>query len=101
MAVVSSGLEARTAYRVREYLDGFSLLEVTLETGRTHQIRVHLAAIGFPIVGDAVYGVKSPYLERQFLHAHRLAFKLPSTGETVEFKSELPADLERALRVIQ
>lgn len=101
MAVVKEGHEARTRYQVIKYLDGYTLLEVMPETGRTHQIRVHLAAIGYPIVGDAVYGVKSPYLSRQFLHAHKLSFKLPSSGNQVEFKSELPEDLVRALREIK
>ena len=100
MAVVSSGREARTAYRVQECLDGFSLLEVTLETGRTHQIRVHFAAIGYPVVGDAVYGVKSPHLARQFVHATRLGFRLPSTGGYREFASPLPEDLRRALAAL-
>jgi len=100
MAVVREGREARTVYRVVKYRDGYTLLEVMPETGRTHQIRVHLAAIGYPVVGDAVYGVKSPHLSRQFLHAHRLGFNLPSTGESVEFQSELPEDLEKALRDI-
>jgi len=100
MAVVTGGREARTQYRVIKYIDDYTLLEVTPETGRTHQIRVHLAAIGYPVVGDAVYGVKSPHLSRQFLHASRLGFKLPSTGEYVEFTSELPPDLERALKEI-
>jgi 23S rRNA pseudouridine1911/1915/1917 synthase len=100
MAVVAAGREARTGYRVVKYLGGYSLLEVRPETGRTHQIRVHLAAIGFPVVGDRVYGVKSKYLARQFLHACRLGFKLPSTGEYVEFQSELPPDLEQALEDI-
>jgi 23S rRNA pseudouridine1911/1915/1917 synthase len=100
MAVVSRGREARTEYRVVKYLDGYTLLEITPETGRTHQIRVHLAAIGFPVVGDATYGVRSPHLSRQFLHACRLGFRLPSTGEYVEFTSELPPDLEQALRDI-
>jgi len=100
MAVVSRGREARTEYRVVKYIGGDSLLEVMLKTGRTHQIRVHLAAIGYPVVGDPVYGVKSPHLSRQFLHACRLGFKLPSTGEYVEFESELPPDLEQALRAI-
>jgi 23S rRNA pseudouridine1911/1915/1917 synthase len=59
-----------------------------------------LAAIGYPVVGDKVYGVKSPYLSRQFLHASRLGFKLPSTGKYVEFKSELPSDLAQALEDI-
>jgi 23S rRNA pseudouridine1911/1915/1917 synthase len=100
MAVVSRGLEARTEYRVIRYPGNCTLLEVRPATGRTHQIRVHLAAIGYPVVGDATYGVKSPYLSRQFLHAHRLGFKLPSTGEYVEFESKLPPDLEQALREI-
>jgi 23S rRNA pseudouridine1911/1915/1917 synthase len=100
MAVVSRGREARTSYRVLKYIGGCSLLEIRPETGRTHQIRVHLAAIGFPVVGDATYGVPSPQLPRQFLHAYRLGFRLPSTGEYVEFESPLPPDLEQALREI-
>lgn len=100
MAVVSRGREARTEYRVIKYLEGFTLIEVTPATGRTHQIRVHLAAIGYPVAGDATYGVKSPHLSRQFLHACKLGFKLPSTGEWVEFASPLPPDLEQALRDI-
>ena len=101
MAVVRRGREARTEYTVVKYLDNYTLLEVRPQTGRTHQIRVHLAAIGFPVVGDAVYGVESPHLSRQFLHAYKLGFRLPSTGEYVEFTSELPEDLEGALREIQ
>jgi 23S rRNA pseudouridine1911/1915/1917 synthase len=100
MAVVTRGREARSEYRVEKYFNGYTLLEVTPETGRTHQRRVHLAAIGFPVVGDATYGVKSPHLSRQFLHAGRLGFYLPSTGEYVEFTSELPPDLEQALNKI-
>ncbi len=100
MAVVDKGREARTEYSVIRYIGDYTLLEVRPETGRTHQIRVHLAAIGFPVVGDKVYGVKSPHLSRQFMHACRLGFKLPSTGEYIEFKSELPPDLEQALKDI-
>jgi len=100
MAVVHEGREARTRYRVVQYLENYTLLEVMPETGRTHQIRVHLSAIGYPVVGDAVYGVKSPLLSRQFLHAHKLGFRLPSTGDFKEFTSPLPEDLERALREI-
>ena len=100
MAVVTEGREARTEYRVIKYLGNYSLLEVIPETGRTHQIRVHLAAIGYPVAGDAMYGVKSSYLSRQFLHACRLGFKLPSTDEYVEFTSELPLDLAQALKDI-
>ncbi len=100
MAVVSGGREARTEYRVVKYLGDYTLIEVRPQTGRTHQIRVHLAAIGYPVAGDATYGVKSPHLARQFLHACRLGFKLPSSGEYVEFTSELPQDLKQALEDI-
>lgn len=100
MAVVAEGREARTNYHVIKYIGNYTLLEVRPETGRTHQIRVHLSAIGYPVVGDPVYGVKSPYLSRQFLHACRLGFKLPSSGEYVEFTSNLPPDLEQALKDI-
>lgn len=100
MAVVaeSRGRESRTEYQVIEYKGSYTLLEVKPETGRTHQIRVHFAAIGYPVAGDKVYGVKSPYLSRQFVHASRLGFTLPSTGDYVEFSSPLPPDLERALK---
>ncbi len=103
MAIVAEdkGREARTQYHVASYIGKYTLLEVRPETGRTHQIRVHLAAIGYPVVGDKVYGVKSPHLSRQFLHASRLGFTLPSTGEYVEFKSELPPDLQQALEDIK
>jgi len=100
MAVVNKGREARTRYNVVRYIGDYTLLEVRTETGRTHQIRVHLAAIGYPVVGDATYGVKSDHLSRQFLHASRLGFKLPSSGEYVEFTSELPPDLAQALKDI-
>ena len=100
MAVVAKGREARTQYSVVRHIGNCTLLEVRPETGRTHQIRVHLLAIGYPVVGDPVYGLKSAYLSRQFLHACRLGFKLPSTGEYVEFTSDLPPDLEQALKDI-
>ena len=102
MAVVraENGREARTDYRVLEYVGSYSLLEVKPETGRTHQIRVHLAAIGYPVIGDKVYGVKSDLIDRQFLHAARIGFRLPSSGEYVELKSDLPADLAGALEKI-
>jgi 23S rRNA pseudouridine1911/1915/1917 synthase len=98
MAVVTGGREARTQYQVIKYPDGYTLLEAMPETGRTHQIRVHFSAIGHPVFGDPVYGKKSPLLGRQFLHAHRLGFKLPSSGEYVEFRSELPPELDKVLR---
>jgi 23S rRNA pseudouridine1911/1915/1917 synthase len=100
MAVVEKGRDARTEYRVLKYIGDHSLLEIRPQTGRTHQIRVHLAAIGFPVLGDAAYGIKSPRLSRQFLHASRLGFSLPSSGRHVEFTSPLPADLEQALSLL-
>jgi 23S rRNA pseudouridine1911/1915/1917 synthase len=93
----SRGRAARTNYRVLRYVGKNSLLEITPETGRTHQIRVHLAAIGYPVFGDITYGKKSVLLHRQFLHAHRLGFSLPSTGKFVEFDSPLPEDLQKTL----
>jgi 23S rRNA pseudouridine1911/1915/1917 synthase len=97
MAVVSRGREARTEYHVVGYPGDYTLIEVRPETGRTHQIRVHLSAIGYPVVGDKIYGVASARVPRLFLHATRLGFKLPSSGEYVEFTSELPPDLAEAL----
>ena len=99
MAVVADGREATTRYRVREEIAGgqYSLLEVEPVTGRTHQIRVHLAAVGHPVVGDATYGRPSAVVGRQFLHADKLAFAMPLGGRTVEFESPLPADLREAL----
>ena len=97
MAIAAEGREATTRYRVREYLRGYTLVEVTPVTGRTHQIRVHLSAIGYPVVGDPVYGTRSAHLDRQFVHAHRLGFRLPLTGQYKEFTSPLPHDLELAL----
>jgi 23S rRNA pseudouridine1911/1915/1917 synthase len=96
----SRGRKALTRYKVIRFLGNYTLLEVMPQTGRTHQIRVHLAAIGYPVVGDATYGIKSPILSRQFLHAHKLGFSLPSTGKYVEFTSPLPEDLEKALKAI-
>jgi 23S rRNA pseudouridine1911/1915/1917 synthase len=90
--------EAVTNFEVVELLRTHALLRVRLETGRTHQIRVHLAAIELPVSGDPVYGVAGDLgLERQFLHSARLAFPHPFTGARVEAESPLPEDLERAL----
>jgi 23S rRNA pseudouridine1911/1915/1917 synthase len=83
---------------VRELLPGRALLDVRLETGRTHQIRVHLEAIELPVSGDPLYGEAGDLgLERQFLHAHRLVFSHPLTGEPIELESPLPPDLAAAL----
>jgi 23S rRNA pseudouridine1911/1915/1917 synthase len=91
--------EARTHFDVERLLARTTLLRVTLETGRTHQIRVHLAAIGLPVCGDPQYGAPGCYgLRRQFLHAARLAFEHPVLGVTVDVSSPLPDDLGQALR---
>lgn len=100
MAVVlKGGREAVTEYQVREYLGDYTLLEVRPRTGRTHQVRVHLAFIGHPVVGDTVYGYRKQRLglKRQFLHAQRLGFHLPSSGEYMALTSELPPDLREVL----
>lgn len=110
MAVLSEnrgGRKAATAFRVLErYVSGmsqqrheFALLEVDLLTGRTHQIRVHMAFINHPVVGDRIYGRRKQRIPcpRQFLHAHRLVFTQPTTGQRVEVESPLPADLQAVL----
>ena len=90
--------EARTHFELERLLPDAALLRVSLETGRTHQIRVHLAAIGHPISGDPQYGSRDRFgLARQFLHAARLAFPHPVTGEEVDVRSDLPSDLAAAL----
>ena len=102
MAVVADGRWARTEYRVLATYDrpaDLALLDCRLETGRTHQIRVHLSSINHPLVGDPIYGQRRPklQLERPFLHAAELAFDHPGTGERVTFHSELPDDLATRL----
>jgi 23S rRNA pseudouridine1911/1915/1917 synthase len=90
--------QARTHFEALELLAAETYLEARLETGRTHQIRAHFAAIGHPLVGDTTYGGEHRYgLSRQFLHAHRLGFAHPASGEAMSFASELPADLAAAL----
>jgi 23S rRNA pseudouridine1911/1915/1917 synthase len=94
--------EARTHFTLERALPSTSLLRVTLETGRTHQIRAHLKAIEHPVCGDPEYGTPGRFgLERQFLHAARLAFEHPRTGAAVEVASELPGDLAAALAVAE
>ncbi len=99
MAVVGAGRAARTSYRLVEDLGTYSLLEVGLETGRTHQIRVHLSWLGLPVVADRVYGRRKDKLNlgRQFLHAWRLSFRHPLSGEQLELEAPLPEDLRRVL----
>jgi 23S rRNA pseudouridine1911/1915/1917 synthase len=90
--------EARTHFTLERALVGTSLLRLRLETGRTHQIRVHLQSIGHPVCGDPEYGTPGVLgLERQFLHATRLAFEHPVTGERLDVRSPLPPDLQAAL----
>lgn len=106
MAVVADGRWARTEYRVLQRYDrptDLSLLECRLETGRTHQIRVHLSSIDHPLVGDPTYGQRRPKLqvERPFLHAAELAFDHPATGERVTFHSELAPDLAARLTTLR
>ena len=99
MTVQRSGRPAVTHFRVLERFANATLLEVKIETGRTHQIRVHLAFIGYPVAGDPVYGrgrIVTPGLGRQFLHASELAFQLPD-GTPVRFAAPLPGELEQAL----
>jgi 23S rRNA pseudouridine1911/1915/1917 synthase len=105
MAVVADGRPSRTEYRVLQRFDRpaeLSFLECRLETGRTHQIRVHLASIGHPLVGDPVYGQRRPRLqvERPFLHAAELAFEHPETGQTMTFTSPLADDLAGRLATL-
>ncbi len=106
MGVRSDGKHAITHYDVIESMAGASLVEVDLETGRTHQIRVHMSAIKHPCVGDVMYGADPVQAEklklvRQWLHARKLAFAHPRTGKWVEFESQYPEDLQNALDLIR
>jgi 23S rRNA pseudouridine1911/1915/1917 synthase len=102
MAVVPGGREAVTGYRVRERLSGWTLLELDLVTGRTHQIRVHLAAIGHPLAGDPLYGNgtsrRGPQgTTRLFLHSWRIELQSPSDGRLIRATAPLPPELETVL----
>ena len=102
MAVVATGKPAITHYRVRERFAAHTLLECELETGRTHQIRVHLASIGHPLEGDPTYaGRGKPLFGRQALHAWKLAFVHPATGATLQFESPIPADITALLESLR
>jgi 23S rRNA pseudouridine1911/1915/1917 synthase len=103
MGVTARGREARTQFRVLQRLPGYTLVRLGLETGRTHQIRVHLSAIGHPIVGDMMYGGRAgpAGLTRPFLHSWYLGFESPTGGECVVVWSHLPIDLTRELEVIR
>jgi 23S rRNA pseudouridine1911/1915/1917 synthase len=102
MAVVPSGRAATTGYRVRERFNGWTYLELDLVTGRTHQIRVHLDAIGHPVAGDQLYGTGTSRrgpdgLERLFLHAWRLELTSPSSGRLIRAEAPVPPELEEVL----
>lgn len=103
MAIVNGGREAVTHYRVLERFSQYTLLECNLETGRTHQIRVHMAHIGHSIVGDKTYGIKKERfnLDGQLLHAKTLGFDHPVTSKTMEFTSEIPQYFENVLNVLR
>jgi 23S rRNA pseudouridine1911/1915/1917 synthase len=103
MAIVRSGREARTSYQVIRLFDEHSLVELEPETGRTHQLRVHLAWLGYPVVGDKVYGYRKQRVlkGRHFLHAHKLELTHPVTGASLSLTSALPDDLEDLLRRLQ
>jgi 23S rRNA pseudouridine1911/1915/1917 synthase len=105
-AVVASGKPSITHYQTLEAFPALTLLEVTLETGRTHQIRVHMSALRHPCAGDLTYGADPVLaaklcLSRQWLHARRLGFLHPATGESVEFEAEYPDDLAQALAIVR
>jgi 23S rRNA pseudouridine1911/1915/1917 synthase len=102
-ARLGQGRSALTDWEVLERFEGFTYLRVRIGTGRTHQIRVHLSSIGHPVAGDPLYGAPArvpemPPLQRYFLHAHRISFTSPATGERVTVESPLPGDLEGWLR---
>ena len=113
MAIVRGGRGALSLFRVRQRYERFTLVDVEIKTGRTHQIRVHLSSLKHPVVGDDLYGsgrdntVRDPQLRaeirklgRHFLHAEQLGFRHPTTGEEMRFKAPLPADLEHLLSVM-
>jgi 23S rRNA pseudouridine1911/1915/1917 synthase len=114
MAVIAGGRGAVSLFKVRHSYDAFTLLDVELKTGRTHQIRVHLAWLNHPVVGDPVYGggrdnsirdvqlrARVRKLNRQFLHAERLAFRHPDSGEQISFAAPLPAELAQFLQTLE
>ena len=92
------GERAVTHYQVVEEKNGYSLVSLVLETGRTHQIRVHMKYLGFPLVGDYLYNPDMEYIRRQALHSHSLSFRHPITGEDLKFTAELPEDILRIFR---
>ena len=96
-ARLANGRQAITSYKVLKRFEGFTFLEVKIGTGRTHQIRVHLASIGHPVAGDKLYGAPASALGRYFLHARQITFTSPSSGERITVAAPLPPDLEGVL----
>jgi 23S rRNA pseudouridine1911/1915/1917 synthase len=99
-ARLASGRQALTSYQVLKRFEGFTLLEVKIGTGRTHQIRVHLASIRHPVVGDKLYGAPAGVLGRYFLHARQITFNSPSSGDRITVQAPLPPDLENYLETL-
>ena len=98
---LATGRSAVTHYRLLEQFPRFSYLEVRIGSGRTHQIRVHLASIHHPLLGDRLYGAPPSTLERFFLHAHRLTFFSPSTGDPITVETPLPPELVQVLESLR
>src|SRR5699024_4111653 len=96
-AVTENGKQARTIYKVVRRQNGYSLIDVRLQTGRTHQIRVHFSYIGYPLAGDRLYGASGCMINRQALHCYRLELAQPFTGESMSFQSTIPADIHDLL----
>ena len=103
MAITADGKSAVTEFRVLERFKDYTLVECSLKTGRTHQIRVHMTSIGYPVVGDPKYGIrKNPFnIEGQSLHSHILTLIHPSTGERMKFTAPLPEDMEKILKILR
>ena len=102
MAVTRNGKDAITHFKVLKRYDEFTLLEIKIDTGRTHQIRVHMAEIGFPVVGDFVYSNgKNPFgVEGQMLHAQKLSFRHPKTGKILNLEAPLPEYFKNVLETL-
>ena len=103
MAVSKDGKNAITHFKVLERFEGYTLLEVQIETGRTHQIRVHMSHIGYPVVGDMVYSNgKNPFgVEGQMLHSYKLAFRHPITNENLTLQAPLPEYFDKVLEMLR
>lgn len=93
----NNGDTAITHYEVVKTVDNYSVVKCTLETGRTHQIRVHMAYINHPLLGDTLYGTSSPLISRQALHAYKITFIHPITKQKLEFNCKIPADFENLI----